>query len=41
MVAKKRKLMIDTIEGHQIHPEFTADETEEIKNLMKELIKDN
>jgi len=40
-LAKKRDLMINTIEGHQIHPEFTTDETEEIKNLMKELMKDN
>lgn len=38
---KKRQLMIDTIEGHQIHPEFTADETEEITDLMNELMKDN
>ena len=38
---EKRKLMINTIEGHQIHPEFTTDETEEIKNLMKELMKEN
>lgn len=37
----KRKLMINSIEGHSIKPEFTTDETEEVKNLMKELMKEN
>lgn len=40
-LSEKRDLMLDSIEGHKLHPEFTDSEMDEVKNLMEELMKGN
>ncbi|MCV3329415.1 hypothetical protein [Pediococcus pentosaceus] len=33
---EKRDIMVDTIENHELHPEFSVDEKDEIIDFMKE-----